>query len=155
MQIVNRLVPTLLLAVAACGRTSSDFEPVADVRELMRSVVEPAADVYWDAVGWIADTTGTYEIVPQSGAEWEAVRSAAVVVTESGNLLMMQGRGMEGKDWTALSRALVAVGRTAIDAAEKQDRDAVFRVGGDIYEVCTACHATFALETLRPSDARK
>ena len=147
--------------VAACAqetpdaRAAAQFQPVADVQQLMTAVLEPAAEVYWDAVGWVIDTTGTHETVPHTGEEWEAVRNAAFVVAESGNLLMMDGRAQSDEGWMALSGALIAVGRRAIAAAEARDPAAVFDVGGQVYEACTACHAAYALETLRPSDARR
>ena len=124
---------------------------VADVQELMATVVEPAAEVYWDAVGWIIDASGTTEIRPGSPEEWEAVRNAAFVIAESGNLLMMEGRAVDQDAWIALSRSLIDTGRRAIEAAEARDEQAVFDMGAEVYYVCTACHATYALETLRPN----
>ena len=49
---------------------------------------------------------------------------------------------------------MVQVGRTAIEAAETRDKNAVFDAGAEVYYVCTACHATYALDTLRPNDTR-
>ena len=120
----------------------------------MLTVVEPAAEVYWDAVGTIIDLEGTTEIRPQSVEEWEAVRNAAYVIAESGNLLMMQGRAEDHPAWIPMSQALVDVGRQAIEAANAMDEAAVFDVGAEIYYVCSNCHASFALETLRPNDER-
>ena len=129
------------------------FRPVADVRQLMMTVVEPAAEVYWDAVGTIIDRKGVVERAPKTDEEWEAVRNSAYVVAESGNLLMMSGRARDNGDWIALSQALVDVGRRAIRAAEAKDKAAVFDVGAEVYDACTACHAKYALQTLRPGAA--
>ncbi|MEC7386788.1 MAG: hypothetical protein VYD22_03715, partial [Gemmatimonadota bacterium] len=52
----------LLLGCANDVPSSSNYEAVADVQELMLSVLEPAAEAYWDAVGWIIDETGEHEI---------------------------------------------------------------------------------------------
>ncbi len=52
-------------------------------------------------------------------------------------------------NWSA---ALIDVGRQAIEAAESRSRDAVFDMGAEVYYVCTGCHATYALETIRPAD---
>ena len=62
----------------------------------MASVVEPAAEVYWDAVGTIYDENGATEIEPQTIEEWDGIRNAAYVVAESGNLLMMSSRAKDG-----------------------------------------------------------
>ena len=144
------LVVPILLSGCGSGTDEPPFTLVADLADLMSTVVDPAADVYWDAVGWIIDASGTTEIRPESPEEWEAVRNAAYQVAESGNLMMMRGRAVDEPEWIAFSQALISVGRRAIEAAEARDEQGVFDVGAEIYAVCTACHATYALETLRP-----
>ena len=144
------LVVPILLSGCGSGTDEPPFTLVADLADLMSTVVDPAADVYWDAVGWIIDANGTTEIRPESPEEWEAVRNAAYQVAESGNLMMMRGRAVDEPEWIAFSQALISVGRRAIEAAEARDEQGVFDVGAEIYAVCTACHATYAVETLRP-----
>lgn len=145
----------LMALGAACAREEpTPYLAVADVRQLMISVVEPAADVYWDAVGTVVDETGTTEIAPEGDEEWEAVRNAAFVMAESGNLLMMDERAVDRGAWLAMSRSMVDVGLRAVLAAEARDPSAVFDVGGEVYEVCSNCHAAYAVETLRPNDER-
>ena len=144
------LMLPILLAGCAPDAAEPPFTLVADLPDLMSTVVDPAADVYWDAVGWIIDESGTTEIRPESAEEWEAVRNAAYQVAESGNLMMMEGRAVDEPEWIGFSQALISVGRRAIEAAEARDEQGVFDVGAEIYAVCTACHATYAVETLRP-----
>ena len=141
-------VPILL---SGCMAAEEPYTPVANLQELMATVVDPAADFYWDAVGWIIDASGTEEIRPQSPEEWDLVRNAAFVVAESGNLMMMQGRTIDEEAFVAFAQAMVTVGQRAIEAAEARDEIGVFDVGAEMYAVCTACHATYALETLRPN----
>ena len=140
------------LFISACSSAppAPPYEPVADVKQLMASVVEPAADVYWDAVGTI-DEKGTIEIEPQSVEEWDAVRNAAYVVAESGNLLMMPSRAKDAGEWMTLSQQLIETGQRAIKAAEARNKTAVFDVGAEVYDVCTNCHAKYALELQRPN----
>lgn len=156
---MRRFAGTLLLAMLVipigCAPDASDslpFEAVADGRQLMVSVIEPAAEVYWDAVGVIMDLEGTHEIEPRSDEEWEAVESAAWVLAESGNLLLMEERAQGREHWIAMSRAMIDVGRRAVDAAVARDAEAVFDVGAEVYFVCVGCHAAYATETIRPSD---
>lgn len=150
-----RATAMLLILTAACGSSepapAPTAQPVADVQQLMNTILEPAAETYWDAVGWILDLKGTTELRPRTPEEWDAVRNAAYVVAESGNLLMMEGRALDRGQWLTLSQGLVDVGKRAIAAAEARDPQAVFTVGGDVYEACTACHARYATQTLRPS----
>ena len=127
------------------------FRTVADPQMLMLAVIEPAAEVYWDAVGVILDAAGEHRFEPGTEEEWEAVTHAAYVLAESGNLLLVGERAEQGGHWQAMSRAMIDVGERAVAAAESRDAEAVFAVGGDVYEVCTGCHAAYAAETLRPS----
>lgn len=137
--------------LAACGGASAPpFQPVADVKQLMASVLEPAADVYWDAVGSIVDEKGVMEFSPQSSEEWDSARNSAYVIAESGNLLMMSPRAKDAGEWMTLSRALVDVGQKAIRAAESRDKSGVFDVGAEVYDACTNCHAKYAVELARP-----
>ena len=150
-----RSLAMLLFVSAGCNppepAPAPTAQPVADVQQLMNMILEPAAESYWDAVGWIVDLNGTTEVRPKTAEEWDAVRNAAYVVAESGNLLMMDGRALDRGQWLTLSQGLVDVGKRAIAAAEARDPEAVFTVGGDVYEACTACHARYATQTLRPS----
>ena len=145
-------LPAGLPACAPEASESLPFEAVADGRQLMVSVIEPAAEVYWDAVGVIMDLEGTHEIEPQSDEEWEAVENAAWVLAESGNLLLMEDRAQGREHWIAMSRAMIEVGRRAVDAAVAKDPEAVFDVGAEVYFVCVGCHAAYATQTIRPSD---
>ena len=150
---INWLVGTALLLIA-CTPDTERFTLVADVPELMNSVLEPAAELYWDAVGYILDGNGVREIQPNNAAEWEEVRSAAFIIAESGNLLLMDGRARDRGDWTALSEALIETGQQAIKAADLRDASAVFDAGAEVYYACANCHAKYAVETLRPNDVR-
>ncbi len=158
MKTMRRILLLAPLALGACVADAADsadagsFELVADVGQLMVTILEPAADFYWDAVGWIIDENGTLAIAPSSDEEWELVRNAAYVMAESGNLLMMQGRGAEDEAWRAMSLAMVQIGRLAIEAAEAKNTDAVFDAGAEVYAVCTSCHVVYALETVPPSE---
>ncbi len=142
------------LALAGC-RPAPDFLPVTTVRELMSSVVEPASELYWDAVGTVDDSTGSTSYGPETPAEWTAVRNNALVVAESGNLLMMDPRARDRDQWMVLSRAMVAAGKEAAAAATAQDTAAVFSAGAALYETCTRCHEKYVVGPLRQPPAGK
>jgi len=93
MRVMRALLVCLSLVIMSAGCTSAPaappYRPVADVKTLMASILEPAAEVYWDAVGIIVDEHGEQHIEPTTVEQWDAVRNAAYVVAESGNLLMM------------------------------------------------------------------
>lgn len=147
-----------LVALGACTQAeqeaASNYRPVGNLADLMAGVVEPAAEVIWDAVGVIVDAEGEHQLAPQTEEEWMALRLAAYTVAESGNLLMMPERALDQGAWITMSQSLVEMGQRAIEAADARNLDAIFDVGAEIYYVCTNCHGTYALETLRPNDAR-
>ena len=113
--------------------------------------MEPAAEVYWDAVGIIVDAEGEHHIEPKTAEEWDAVRNAAYVVAESGNLLMMPSRAKDGGEWMAASQSMIEAAQKAIRAAEARDTNAVFDVGAEMYDACTNCHAKYSPEIIRPN----
>jgi cytochrome c556 len=117
----------------------------------MATVMEPAAEVYWDAVGVIVDEKGEHQLEPKTAEEWDAVRNAAYVVAESGNLLMMPSRAKDGGEWMAASQRMIEAAQKAIRAAESHDKDAVFDVGAEVYDACTNCHSKYSPEIVRPN----
>ena len=127
------------------------LDPRRLYKTLMATVMEPAAEVYWDAVGVIVDEHGEQHIEPKTMEEWDAVRNAAYVVAESGNLLMMPTRAKDGGEWMAASRLMIEAAQKAIRAAEARDKDAVFDVGAEMYDSCTNCHAKYSADILRPN----
>ena len=140
-----------LCAISCGGPAPPPMRQVADVKQLMQFVVEPAADLYWDGVGTIVDQSGVTEFKPETQGEWDALVNSAYVLAESGNLLMMGGRPKDGGEWMQMSRAMVDVGEKAIRAAASHNPQAVFDVGAEVYETCTACHAKYAVELGRPN----
>ena len=73
-------------------------------------------------------------------------------MAETGNLLLMPGRSA-GPDWEGFARGLAGAGELAIAAAEARDAEALFDAGGQIYQVCRACHEQYLvpLEQARSS----
>tara|TARA_B100000929_G_C15404137_1_gene385632 strand:+ start:426 stop:854 length:429 start_codon:yes stop_codon:yes gene_type:complete len=139
-----------LSALVGCGdpETSSiaDYETSLDVEQLMHYVLEPAADIVWDSAGTIATLEGVEDLAPTTDEGWFRVQHAAAVVTESGNLLLMPGRAEDGNDWREISLGLVSTGTALMNAAEEQNADAIFDLGGQLYNVCVACHQRYWME---------
>ena len=131
-------------AASACGGPAPPpFKPIADDKLLMQSVVDPNADLIWDAVKTIETKDGTQNIRPKTDAEWVAVRNAAVTLAESGNLLMMVPRARNGGEWMQLAQDMINTGEAAIRAAEARNAEKLFTVGGDIYDSCSNCHRKY------------
>jgi hypothetical protein len=146
----------LVLAGSACMSAPAappppPFQTVASPKELMNSVLDPAVDVIWDAVGVIVTAEGTFEKAPASDEEWAVIRASAIVLAESGNLLMIGNRSGGSPEWIEQSKALIETSRRIIQAIDKKDKDALFTIGGDIYDVCTNCHRQFVAEIVKPN----
>ena len=152
MRFVYRITAAVLglmarVTAASCsGPQAPPFKPVADVKLLMQSIVDPQADIVWEPVGTIVTADGIEERQPHTDEDWEAVRNAAVALTESGNLLMMVPRAYDGGDWMKMSQALVDVGSDALKAAQGKNVDRLWAVGEQIDEACEACHREYAYE---------
>ena len=138
------IVAAAVLVSSACsgGAEPPPFKAIVDTKLLMEAVMDPQADVIWNSVGTIITAAGEEHIQPKTEEEWAAVRNAAVAVAESGNLLMMVPRAKD-EEWMRISQAMVDTGAKAIKAAEARNVEQVFDVGGEIYAVCTNCHAKY------------
>lgn len=132
--------------VATAAPSGPEYLVVADVKQTMNWILDPSSDVIWGAVGTIITQEGQKELVPETDEQWTAIRDAAAMVAESGNLLLMPGRARDQGDWAKHAHDLTKAAQAAIAAAEAKDKDSLFTAGGDIYLVCTACHEQYALE---------
>src|SRR5688572_14643450 len=136
------------LVFAACAQPPEPppFKPMATTLELMKSVVDPAADVLWGSVGSIVTAEGTDDFFPRSEEEWIVIENACVVLMESGNLLMIGDRVKDRDQWMELSSSLVDAGKLALDAARSRNPDRIFEIGGEVYAACDNCHQKYWIE---------
>jgi hypothetical protein len=126
------------------------FQTTANMKDLMLNVLDPAADGLWEAVGTVITLEGKFEKFPATDDEWAGVRGSALQLAESGNLLMLPSRSGGDADWIKYSKDLIDQSSRALKAIEAKDKDALFSIGGDIYDVCTNCHKQFAMQLTRP-----
>ena len=145
------LLASVLGSACAKAPEPPPFRAVAGNRLLMLSVIDPAADVVWDSVKTVMTLEGTEEFRPETDAEWEAVRNSAVIIAESGNLLMMDRRAMDQGDWVGWSAAMVDAGEAAMQAADARNPQAVFDAGGEIYVTCAGCHEKYVVGSAAPA----
>ncbi len=140
---------TGVLLAAGCGDQPAPpvapFELVLDDHQLMNWVLDPATDVIWGAAGEVITEAGVQDLAPVDQQGWDTVRNAAATVTEAGNLLMLPGRS-RGADWDEFARGIVLIGQRAIAAAEARDDQALFDAGGQLYNVCVACHQLYMVD---------
>jgi hypothetical protein len=127
-------------AVLAACRTGPPIQAVSTLEEVMHHMVVPNAEVVWDSVGTIYTVDKVEEIAPRTDEEWLAVEQSATVLTEAGNLLMMEGRAKDTGRWMERARALREAGASVHQAAKSRDAAAVFERGGYLFDACQGCH---------------
>ena len=135
----------LVFALSAMGAGCSAPEPppfkaVVETKDLMEDLMERQADIVWGATGSIVTAEGVEERRPKNNEEWQAVKAAAVTLTEAGNLLMMPPRAQDGGQWMKNVQAMMAQGQKMIEAIDRRDTKDMFDIGSDLYDTCTNCH---------------
>lgn len=124
------------LAAALAQAASAPRPPTRNVgtmSDLMVKIIYP----YSDAIFYIESRT------PKTDAEWGVFEGQALMLAESANLLMMQGRARDQKQWMTDSRMMLDAAADAYAAAKKKDVDGIVFVGEKLLESCTSCHKTY------------
>lgn len=142
------LCATFLLG---CSPKAPQTNTSLSLKQVMEWVIDPNADVIWDSVKSISNAQGTIEIYPRTDAQWEAVRNSAATLVEAGNLLMIEGRAKDDKQWMDYAKQLSKASELALKATQDKDKDALFDAGGNIYNACKACHDKYAEFDKQPS----
>lgn len=142
-------VGSVLVVLAACRQQP----PSVPVKQLMTEQVQPAAQTYWDAVKFVSDESGDHEIYPRTEKEWERTRQAAARVMELGERLKSTSYAKDrNEDWREFAQGLVDIAGQAEQAAIAKNRDKVFEVGANLYNVCAACHQAYPPAQTTPSN---
>lgn len=140
------LLAASAVLLAACSPqkpAAPTYDTTLSVLELMEHVVDPQAKAFWGASGTVTTAEGEVDLSPTTEQGWAAAENAAAAVVEAGNLLMLPGRARDDGEWMTYSKQMSQVGLKAMRAAEAKDKQAMFDVGGELYEVCTACHEKY------------
>lgn len=124
---------------------STPYKAIVDSKQMMNWLLDRNADVIWGSAGAIITVEGTQDLAPTTEEGWNAVRDAAATIAELSNVLMMPGHARAGADWTEFAQGLQSTAVQLIDAGIRKDADAVFDLGGQLYNVCTACHQLYML----------
>jgi hypothetical protein len=137
---------------ASVSATAPPYNADLDVNELMIHVVEPAAYDFWRGWGIIYTAEGTKDISPRTSQEWLEVENGAATVIAATNVLMLPGFARKPEDeWYKLAKNVADIAKLGKDAAEREDKEAMYELGGKLDEACDACHEKFQpLEQRRP-----
>jgi cytochrome c556 len=174
-----KFLATLMVAtlLGGCEKTApppatgaSLLKPTAGIQDIMASMIDPSADFLWESVSSTVTAEGTEEKQPRTEEEWSEVRRHAIILTESANLLLVEGRHVarEGKQledhgtpgnltleqveqaiandratFVAFGQALHDVGAQMLKAADNKDVQAMMTAGEALDGVCESCHLKF------------
>ena len=162
---MDRTVLTLSLLLAVCGvsliaQTSSTNAPQqvhADLNQLMRGVLYPAANVVFFAQ---ADNPGDVKFIPghdpgmstdpltSTFGGWVAVENAALALAESANLLTIperrcsNGAPVPTKDpaWVMFVQEVRDASMKTYKAAQAKDQDKMIELSEALSTACAGCH---------------
>jgi hypothetical protein len=120
-------------AAGTAAQSADLLQSAATSKQVMLGLTIPASDVIWQ-VGTKA---------PANDAEWDRVTANAVMLAESGLLLLSAPRDLKQAEWTQYATALVTHARAAAEAAQKRDVDGLLAAGDEVYQDCDTCHNKF------------
>ena len=126
-------IAALLLVVIPAVAQSPPFFPVATISEIMDAITLP----YSDALLYIERNP------PKDDKDWTVLQMQALMLAESGNLLMMKDRAKNQGQWMKDARALVDAGTAAVKATRAKDMQAVLALNEQIVNTCITCHRKF------------
>jgi hypothetical protein len=146
--------PVKLKPAASKAPAASTARPLPEYtfKQLMDSMVDPMADVIWDAVSTSLTDKGRVEKRPSTPEEWQKILDAAVMLSESANLLTIPGRtrayggpipAKARADFAREARALQLLADKAVKAAQEKNADAIYEIGEPIDTQCDNCHVKY------------
>jgi hypothetical protein len=145
-----RLIIVFCLVVSpvalGCARQRL-FTQATDVDHVMRTRVDPAANLVWASVVTSVTVDGVHEKFPSTAEEWSALRNAASDLAESGNLLLKANRASANSDWARHAKSLVAAAAATLEAVEARSPDQILAAGELIYNTCVGCHGGYSAMT--------
>ena len=146
------LTLSALAVTGALFAQVANYESVASTKQIMLDMVIPSSNALFDA--------GSKD--KPSDQDWADFRKQALVLAESGNLMMVPGRIATGQtksktkakagaanpaDWNAAAKLMRDAGKSAIKAIDKKDLDALGGdVAGMILDSCSGCHDKYMIK---------
>jgi hypothetical protein len=134
---ISLIVGAGLLAIPAMAQApsqlSTTFQPVGNMSQLMIDIIYPVSD----AIFYVDRDP------PKTAKQWNDLREQALMLAESGNLLMMEGRARDQKNWILDSKMLIDIGATAYKAAQNKDVDGIRALNDALNAACVTCHQQY------------
>jgi hypothetical protein len=140
-------IAAIFVLASDAGCSNAELTPIATIEQIMETTVEPVAYKVYDAAAW---ENGVQVGGPETDDDWRMIEANALMLAETGNLLLMGWRMKDQSGWVARTRAMMDAASEAAKAAAAKNTDAVFIAGGKIHQACTACHLQYINPATRP-----
>ena len=127
------MIALIVSPLAAQRAPATGVRTLANVRELHDLMISPASDAVF-----VASANQ-----PLDAKGWTTARNQALVLAESGNLLMVGSRVRDSGNWMKMSRAMVDAAALAATAAEKKDAMGLEAATDAITVSCMECHRPY------------
>jgi len=125
-----RILGLLLIAGTAMAQAPIPFQAVGSMKQLMIDIIYPTSD----AIFYVDRDP------PKTQHDWDILRTQALTMAESGNLLMMEGRARDQKNWIMESKMLIDIGGKAYKAAQAKDIEGIRALNDSLNAACVVCH---------------
>ena len=144
------------------------FHTGITIREIMSSLVDPHADMLWNSVRVVSDSSGITEFSPETDEEWGALKISAISIIEGANSLMIPGRQVarpgavgefpefeftpeevqelldaDPQSWIGYSQGLQNAALEMLKAVDERNSELLIETGAYLDEACEACHADY------------
>ena len=126
-------IALITVPLAAQRTPATGVRVVASVKQLHDFLITPASDAVFRVSAE----------APTTSKAWLEVHDQALMLAESGNLLMLGSRARDRDQWMKMSRALVDAAVAAAAAAEKKDARALEATTDSITVACMECHRPY------------
>ena len=173
MTMIGAMVGVLTACTKAEPPPAAAASPVkltAGIQDIMKDMIDPAADFLWESVSTTETASGVEEKQPRTDEEWNEVRKQALILAESANLIVMEGRhvaregqklddhGTPGNLTAEESQKVIAAERAAfvgfgqalhdvgvqfLEVAEQRSPQAMMDAGETMDQICEGCHLKF------------
>jgi hypothetical protein len=125
------LIAIALLTFAATVAARQDASRnTTSVKQVMLTMTIPASDVLF--------TVGSEP--PKDERGWQDARRNALLLAESGELLLSKSLAKDTTTWIEMTRAMMTQAQIALKAIDAKNVDALAQAGDDLYTACKTCH---------------
>jgi cytochrome c556 len=145
----------MLVVGALAAQASAPFKakPVANLKQIMRSIALPNSNIIFDV----------QSKPPKDEMDWKEVENAAMAIAEFASLVTEPGRlrengqpaPVERADWNKYAKGLVTAGQACYKAAQSRKADAVGACTDQLSESCSNCHDVYRDRPQPPSAPNK